>query len=1042
MKNTIPPAWLASALVTLTLPFVAGPATAGEVDFARDIQPILANKCTACHGPDEANRAADLRLDDETTLESGAIEPGDPEESELIRRILSDDPDEVMPPPEQKNPVTAEEAELLSKWIAEGAEYQQHWAFVPPVRSQVPEGEHLVDTFVHARLARENLKPAPEASRTALLRRLSLDLTGLPPTLEEVDSFLADKSADAYEKQVERLLASSHYGERWARWWLDAARYADSDGYEKDLPRQQWSWRDWVIGALNRDLPYDQFIIHQLAGDLLPGAGQDERVATGFLRNSMVNEEGAIIAEEFRIEGVIDRIDCVGKAVLGMSLSCGQCHDHKYDPFTQREYYQIFAFLNNDYEAVEKVYSADHRQTMERIEKQVSEQETKLKQAVPDWESQLAKWVAAEEEKAKSASWKGLHPDSAEVPDGICHPEILKDGTVLSLGFRPTATVLTVMVDTQEKDMTALRLEALKHGDLIFGGPGRNRHGCFAISEMSVHAASLAEPDKFEKVKLVDASVDVATSERLIEQYFRHTSEDRRLVGGAKFLIDGDQKTAWYPDRDPRWRNEESQAVLNFEKPVGGEAGTRFRVAIVFRHGGGDAHGRKNNFLGRFRLSVTSDEKPRAAEIFGEARTALAKSAEERTEADQQVLLRQWARTHEDAKKFTKQIDKLWTEWPEGDSVLNLANRGPDYRRKTHVFDRGNWQKPTDEVGVGVPAAFHPLPENAPENRLTFARWLVDRRSPLTARVIVNRVWQTYFGTGLVATSEDLGVRAELPSHPKLLDTLAVELMEPTVGTSATEPPAAWSLKHLHRLIVTSATYRQSSRATAEALERDKNNLLLARGPRFRGNAEMVRDIALTASGLLNREVGGPSIFPPAPKGLFDLSFVHVDFWKTATGPDRYRRSLYVFRRRSIPDPVLASFDAPTGDISCVRRLRSNTPLAALTSLNATIFAEAAQALSLRILAEGGPSDAERILYGFRLCTARAPSETEAAAITKLLNNTRARLAAGELVAADIAFNEFSKPGDLPPNATPNEAAAWTIVARVLLNLDATLSKG
>ena len=1032
---------ISRAATALSLFAFALPGFAGEVDFARDIQPILANKCTTCHGPDEAKREADLRLDNASALDSGVIEPGDPDESELIRRLLSDDSDEMMPPPGQKNPVTKEEIELFRKWIADGAEYQGHWAFAAPARSDVPQGEHLVDTFIRARLKTEKLTPAPEANRAALLRRLSLDLTGLPPTLAELDAFLADKSPEAYDKQVERLLASPHYGERWARWWLDAARYADSDGFEKDLPRQQWAWRDWVINAFNRDLPYNQFIIHQLAGDLLPGAGQNERVATGFLRNSMVNEEGAIIPEEFRIEGIIDRIDCIGKAVLGMSTACAQCHDHKYDPLSQREYYQIFAYLNNNYESVERVYSPEHKKTMERIRTQVLEQESKLKTAVPEWEKKLAEWAAARAAKLNAESWNGLKPSSAEVPDGICHPELLEDGTVLNLGFRPTATVLTVIVDTENQDMTGLKLEALKHGDLIFGGPGRNHNGGFAISEMTVRAAPLSDPEKFEKLELT-ATADVAKAEGLIEPYLRHNSEDRRIVGGGHFLVDGDHKTAWYPDRGPRWRNEESHAVLRFKKPVSHEGGTRFKIAMAFRHGGGDAHGRKNNFIGRFRFSTTSDKEPKAADVPAESRRALAKSADQRTSDDQRILLRQWARSDDDGKKFMKQIDSLWTGWPDGDSVLNLANRTAEHRRKTFIFERGNWQKQTDEVGVGVPAAFHPLPENSPKNRLSFARWLVDRRSPLAARVIVNRVWQAYFGTGLVATAEDMGIRAELPTHPKLLDTLAVELMEPTAHTSTTEPTTPWSLKHLHRLIVSSATYKQSSRATAKALKRDPNNLLLARGPRFRGNAEMIRDIALTASGLINRDIGGPSIFPPAPKGLFDLSFVNVDFWKTATGPERYRRSLYVFRRRSIPDPVLASFDAPTGDVSCVRRVLSNTPLAALTSLNATIFTEAAQALALRIIREGGQTDEERIRYGFRLCTARNPSKTEATTIAALLKKTRDRLVAGDLKAADIAFNEFTKPGDLPANATPNDAAAWTVIARVLLNLDATLSKG
>ncbi|REJ68251.1 MAG: DUF1549 domain-containing protein [Planctomycetota bacterium] len=1036
-----PMALLLATLVSATA--LSASAAADEIDFGRDIQPILAEKCALCHGPDEAGREADLRIDvRDSAVAAAAIVPGDPDSSELMVRILSEDPDEVMPPPDQQKPITAAERELLRRWIEEGAPYEQHWAFVAPRRAEMPEDAHPVDAFVRARLDEENLKPAAQADRATLLRRLSLDLTGLPPTLEELDAFLADESPDAYEKQVERLLASPHYGERWARWWMDAARYADSDGYEKDLPRQQWAWRDWVVGALNRDLPYDQFIIQQIAGDQLPDAGQDERIATGFLRNSMVNEEGAIIPEEFRIEGIIDRIDCIGKAVLGMSLACGQCHDHKYDPLSQREYYQLFAYLNNDYESIERVYSPAHRQRMTKIDEQIVKHVKEIKKAVPDWEAKLQTWATAEREKQTADTWTPLHPSSAEVPDGICHPEILDDGTVLNLGFRPTSTRLTVIVDTQETEVTALRLDALTHGDLIFGGPGRNFRGTFAISEIKVDAAPLSDAENFSYVKVAEATANANKSVGLIDPFFRRNKDDRRLTGGANFLVDDDLNTAWCPDRGPRWRNEDCHAVLRFEEPLRNEGGTRFRIAMGFRHGGADAHGRRNNFIGRFRVSVTDRPEPRAAQLPSEVGRALAKPTEELSAEDRQNLIIAWARSEEDTKMLAGKIDEQWSAWPEGDSVLNLATREAKFQRRTYLLDRGNWQSPTTQVEPGTPAAFHALPDDAPATRLTLARWLVDRQSPTTARVIVNRVWQTYFGLGLVTTPEDFGTRAERPTHPQLLDTLAVELMEPTVPTAAAEPPQPWSLKHLHRLIVTSATYRQSSQVSAELLERDPNNKLLARGPRFRPHAETVRDIALTASGLLNREMGGPSVFPPVPEGLFALSFVHVDFWNTATGPDRYRRSIYVFRRRSIPDPVLANFDAPTGDQSCVRRVRSNTPLAALTSLNATIFSEAAQALALRVLREGGSTDAERIRYAFRLCTSRPPRETEVATLKRLLDRSRKRLLAGELDAAQIAFNEFTKPGDLPPTATPNDAAAWTIVARVLLNLDATLTKG
>ena len=1018
------------------------------VDFARQIQPILSEKCVLCHGQDPNSRQAELRLDlrdnaiarSETEI---AIIPGSADQSEMVLRIESDDPDIVMPPPDHGEPLTEAQRKLIRRWINEGAPYDVHWAFTPPARPEVPTGHNPIDYLVRQRLAQEGLTPSPLADRTALLRRLSLDLTGLPPTIEEMDTFLADNSANAYQQQVERLLASPHYGERWARWWLDAARYADSDGYEKDLPRSQWPWRDWVINAFNRDLPYDQFITEQVAGDLLPDATQEQQVATGFLRNGMINEEGAIIAEEFRIEGLIDRMDCLGKAILGLTVSCTQCHDHKYDPISHQEYYRLLAYINNDYEAISRVYSPEHLQTIDDINNNIATHNDELKKAVPEWKPQLAKWIANQKATTDNSHWKTATPTSAEVPDGICHPEILSDQTVLNLGFRPTSTQLTVIAETPETALTGLRLSALRHGDLIFSGPGRNHLGSFAISEMKVEAAPLDSPGEYKTVDVKSATADVATGQKLIDSFFRWNKEDKRTVGGADYLIDDKTETAWSPDRGAKLHNEPCEAVLEFAKPIGNKKGSRLRIVMEFRHGGADAHGRANNFIGRFRVDVTGAKAPKANVLPAEVRRAIAKPETERTAEDNNYLLWAWARTDEKAKPHAEAAFNQLKQWPEGDSVLNLANRGKRHRRTTHILKRGDWQSPGEALTAGVPKFLHDLPdEDLPANRLTLARWLADRHSPTTARVVVNRIWLAYFGIGLVTTTDDFGVRSEPPAHPKLLDWLAVELMEPTIKTFADKTPEPWSLKHLHRLIVTSGTYRQSATTSEAIVERDPENKLLARGPRFRADAEMIRDIALSASGLLEPKVGGKSVFPPVPDGLFSLSFTAVDFWDTAKDSDRYRRSLYVFRRRSIPDPVLASFDAPSGDFSCVRRTRSNTPLAALTCLNATIFTEAAQSLALRILGEGGQTDRERAQYGYRLCVSRFPSKAETDALLKLLSATRKRLKMGELNAADIAFNEFTQPGDLPPDAPPNEAAAWTIIARVLLNLDATLTKG
>jgi hypothetical protein len=1021
------------------LPAAALAADHLPVDFARDIQPILSENCFHCHGFDPETREAGLRLDTRegaTRDNEGvrAVVPGKPEESELMARIVSHDPDEVMPPPKSKKKISEREAGLLRRWIAEGAEYKGHWAFEAPRRPAVPAAagaSHPVDAFVRARLAQEKLAPSPEADRATILRRLSLDLIGLPPSPQEIAAFESDAAPDAFEKQVERLLASPHYGERWARWWMDAARYADSDGFEKDLPRQQWPWRDWVIRSLNADKPYDQFIIEQIAGDLLPDATQDQRVATGFLRNGMVNEEGAILAEQFRMEGVIDRLDCIGKSVLGLTLNCVQCHDHKFDPIAQREYFQLFAFLNNDYEAIQRVFSPGQEKEKARIAKETAAKVKELKDASPEWQSWLAAWEDEQRAKEPQGAWTPLKPHEAEVIGGLSHPDIMPDASVLTLGFRLNDGTLYVVADTQEKSVTGLRLDALTHGDLPFNGPGRSFKGSFAISELVVEAAPLSDPGKYTRVELKSATANARQKEALLEPFFRRDENDRRIVGGADLLIDGLDETAWGADRGPRLRNNDSHAVVQFAKPLAIEGGARLKISLKFKHGGKSAHGNQSNLLGRFRLSTTGDENPRADSLPSEVRAAVAKAPEGRSADEQAAVFEHWRWFVAGWKKANDEMDKLWAQWPEGDHVLALADRRPEHRRTTHILQRGDWQKPGDAVQPGVPGILHPLPEGAPANRLTLARWLVDRRSPTTARVLVNRVWQAYFGTGFVESPEDFGTRAGLPSHPGLLDWLAVETQE-----------NGWSLKKLHRLIVTSATYRQRSTITPELAQRDPQNKLLARGPRFRPDAEMVRDIALAASGLLDRKrLGGPSIFPPVPESLFALSFLDVDFWKTATGPERYSRSLYVFRRRSMPDPVLANFDAPTGDFSCTRRVRSNTPLAALATLNETVFTEAAQALALRILREGGATDTERLAYGIRLCTGRSPRPAENETMLALLASGRERLGKGELRAAEIAFSDFTKPSDLPPNATPNDAAAWTLVARVLLNLDATLTK-
>jgi hypothetical protein len=1017
-------------------------ASAADVDFNRDVRPILAENCFLCHGPDDGTRKAKLRLDGrEHALKGGksgspALVPSKPQESVLVARVTSDDPEKRMPPPESKKSLTPAQVETLRRWVEAGAPYSGHWAFEAPQRPAVPAVKDArwprndVDRFVLAKLEAAGLQPSPEADKAALLRRLSLDLIGLPPSPQELDAYLADNSTDAYEKQVERLLASPHFGEKWARHWLDAARYADSNGYEKDMPRKQWAWRDWVIKSINADQPYDRFVIEQLAGDLFQSPTQENRVATGFLRNGMVNEEGAILAEQFRMEGLFDRMDAIGKSVMGLTIQCAQCHNHKFDPLTQEEYYGLLAFINNDYEATTWVYSDEQLSLINRIHGETAALEQKLKAEHPDWPQKLAAWE--DETKKAEQPWEVLAPVEKEWVGGLAHPDKLPDNSVLTLGFRPSEGDLWVTADTKLAGATGLRLEALTHGDLPFNGPGRSDQGTFAVSEIVVEAKPAGVKDaKWEPVKLKNATADFEEKEHRLAEFFRKGNDDKRTLGPAGFLVDGKDETAWGSDPGPGLRHRDYKAVMQFEKPPpAGPEGTNYKVTLKFRHAGRDVHGRHSHFLGRFRLSVTSAAEPKADPLPKKVRDVLKLPAEQRTAKQNSAVFSYWRTTVPEWKPVNDEIDKLWAQHPEGETVLNLAQRLPEDKRTTHLLDRGGWDKPKQEIAAGVPKFLNPMPDGATKDRLGLAKWLVDRKSPTAARVAVNRVWQAVFGVGIVDTPEDFGVRAGEPSHPQLLDWLAVEFMD-----------RGWSTKQLVRTVLTSATYRQSSRVTPALLERDPQNRLLARGPRFRAEAEVVRDVALSSSGLLNGKLGGPSFYPPVPESMFALSYLDVDFWKVAPAPERYRRSLYVFRRRSMPDPMLSTFDAPNGDSACARRVRSNTPLAALTGLNEPVMVEAAQAMALRVLREGGTTDEARAAYAFRLCTSRVPRPAEVGEVVSLLRSQRQRVADGWISSREIATGDATKLPEVPKGTTPTEAAAWTIVSRVLLNLDETVTK-
>lgn len=853
-----------------------------------------------------------------------------------------------------------------------------HWAFKPPVKPKVPGGKgiHPIDAFIQDRLAKAGLKPAPKASPEKLLRRLSLDLIGLPPEPGKVSDF-------NLKSEIERLLASEHYGERWARHWLDAAHYADSNGYEKDPMRFIWFYRDWVISAFNRDLPYDQFIIQQIAGDQLPDATQDQIVATGFLRNTMINEEGGVDPEQFRMEAMFDRMDTIGKSVLGLTIGCTQCHDHKYDPISHEEYFQMFAFLNNDDEPWRVVYTAGEQMQRAQILQRIGELEEKLRHDNADWQQRLAVWKSSLKPQPK---WMTLHFE--DDPSGGEKALRQPDGSILAQGYAPTKSeVKFVVKQGTTLKISAFRLELMNDPNLPAYGPGRSQKGTAALTEFN---ATLKIDGQDMPLKFIRASADFGEPENTPIPSFakdQDSAKDKRVTGPINYAIDGRADTAWGIDAGPGRRNVPRNAVFVLEKPIEAKADSELTIGLSMKHGGWNSDDLQTMNLGRYRISATDAAEAEADPLYG-----------------QKAEFSVFRRTVAEWRPINDEIEALWKQHPEGTTTLVLDAR--EQPRMTHVLKRGDFLKPGELVTTGVPAALNPLPNNADNSRLTFAKWLVSRDAPTTARAFVNRVWQSYFGIGLVETPEDFGIQGAKPSHPELLDWLACEFME-----------QGWSIKHLHRLIVTSHTYQQDSRVSPEMLEKDPYNRLLARGPRFRVEGEIVRDIQLAVSGLLNPEVGGRGVMPPAPEYLFQKPVSYAPFpWKVEETDQKYRRSVYVFRRRSTPYPFLSTFDVPNGEASCIKRARSNTPLQALMTMNETLSLEAAEYLAKR-MTEAGKGDANvAISHGFRLCTSRNPTEKEAQVLIMLLNQQLAHPA-------------------------PEGLAPMTTVARALLNLDETITK-
>ena len=994
------PAWVLLAAVAVCS--LGRPCRADGPDFTREVRPILSNRCFKCHGPDADHQEAGLRLDDREAalgeLDSGtrAIVPGHPDASEVIARITSTDPDLVMPPPHTKVTLTSEEKRILTEWIAAGAEYRMHWAFVKPERPAVAAAEHDswsrndIDRFVFGRLRREGLAPAPEADRATLCRRVHLDLIGLPPTPAELDAFLADRAADAYERLVDRLLASPRYGERWARRWLDLARYADTNGYEKDRDRSIWPYRDWVIRALNDDLPFDEFTIRQVAGDLLPAATPDDVVATGFHRNTMINEEGGIDPLEFRYLAMVDRVGTTGAAWLGLTTACAQCHTHKFDPLTHTDYFALMALLDNADEPEWTIPSADRDRRQAEIRGRIADAWAALPARLPDLDRRLADWDR--EESRRAVAWTVARP--AQVTSSLPHLVVRDDGSVLAGGDVTKTTVYELTLPPAAAETRSIRLEVLPDESLPAHGPGmiwyEGAKGDFFLSEFEVVAGG--------------RRVAVATA---TESYAGKPSSSKDESSAAK-SIDGDMSSGWGIDR---MQGRPSAAVYVLAEPV--PAGTAVSVTLRSERHYACA-------VGCFRLSVSPRADAEARGHTAAEEAALATPAASRSAVEAELVRRRFLASAAELATPLEEIHRLEDSLREGTTTLVLRERPADSRRVTHRRHRGEFTQPKEAVQPAAPAFLPPLPPDRPADRLALARWLVSPDNPLTARVVVNRHWQALFGRGLLKTLEDFGHQSEPPSHPELLDWLAVTFMH----------DLDWSMKRLHRLIVTSATYRQASAVTSELVARDPDNALLARGPRVRLEAEVIRDSLLAAAGLLSTKMYGPGVRPPQPDGVTEVAYGNPK-WVESEGEDRHRRSIYTFQKRTAPFAMTVTFDGPTGEACLVRRDVSNSPLQALTLLNDPMFVEVARALGDAARQAGSGDPARLAAIGRRLLSREFDAE-EQAVLADYLAAQRRRLAAGELDAEKLA-------GGAGPDIV--ERAAWMLVARAALNLDEAIVK-
>jgi hypothetical protein len=1073
----------------------ASPNTSAPIDFSRHIRPILADKCFACHGPDAVNNQSPLRFDSEAhalaDLRNGrrAIVRGHPEQSEVVRRVTAEEPAIRMPPVHAGRDLSQAEIQRLTDWIAQGAPWEQHWAFNRPVRPAAPRvrGERWVrnpiDSFVLARLEREGLSPAPEAARATLIRRVSLDLTGLPPTPEEIDDFLRDTAPDAYEKVVDRLLASPRYGERMAFHWLDAARYADTNGYQIDGDREMWRWRDWVIDAFNRNMPFDQFAVEQIAGDLLPNATLEQRIATGFNRNHRGNAEDGLVPAEYAVEYVVDRVDTVSTVFLGLTMGCARCHNHKFDPFTQAEYYQLFAYFNSIPEDGRwsnfgnappwiAAPTREQQQQLERLESEISASEKRLGELLERSEPHERRW---EQSLARSATrhWfpagglivhQPFDPQSdlavheggraakdpeepANSENGAAENAADKDAATGFNGTTPryTASPLGQAVAFDGSvEFDAGNVASFDYRDRLHDFQDR-----FAISAwfypksdnsgaiVSRMNGNVSEQENglpkgrgygvfFQNGKIHFNLVSVWADDS-----FRVETENTIPAGQWHHFV------AMFDSLEPL---DKVQIFVNGEKQKlkinNGRLFRQFSIrdARLLIGGGGGPQWRFQGAIDEVRIYDTllipeqievlasADSLSRIAGLSPRSRSAAQRLKlrnaflDEAAPAEAQREWKKW-------RALQKEKFQFETGLPTVMVMHELAQPRP-----THILKRGSYDAPAEKVERGVPAVLPPLPKGAPNNRLGFARWLVSDSNPLTARVAANRLWQMLFGAGLVETAEDFGVQGELPSHPQLLDWLATEIEQ-----------NGWDVKALLKTIVMSATYRQSSKATPELLQRDPGNELLARGPRLRLSADMIRDQALFISGLLVEKQGGPSVKPYQPAGLFDdMVFTNMTTYSQAKGEDLWRRSLYTFWKRTVMPPAMQVFDASSREYCKVRETRTNTPLQALNLMNDVTYVEAARMLAERMLSEGGPEPEDRVTRGFRIAAGRPPDAAETQVLLSSLDAQLQHFRDHPDAAAGLLAVGEKRSG---PAFEPRELAAYAVVGSLILNLDEVITK-